>query len=328
MARAMRIAKIALLMPLLLSVSIAPDKRFPAPQPAGALALGSLLQPGQRVSIGPGVDVVGAWTLRGGFGLFGNYSGLAALPDGRLVALGDRNGYLVFAQPGGPPGRVIYGMPFPGTWSRQGQSFDGEAITALNGRAQFLVACEGTGTLSLFDNGLKRFRQLAVPALREWGHNQGPEAMRQLADGRLVLIAEMRAHWFDRRRYPGLIFRGVPQPGEKPGRFVMVMPEGYRPTELAQLPDGRVLVVGRKFTPAGFRSVIVTADAAALRDGAEVQTREIARIDDPRFSDNYEGMAITRDGAGATVIWLISDSNTTVWLQRTIVLKLRIRSGD
>lgn len=326
MGRAMRLAKLAMLMPLLLSVSVAPDNRSPPLQPAGALGIGPLLKPGQQVAIGPQADLVGAWVLRGGFGLFGNYSALAALPDGRLLALGDRNGFLVFAPPGARPKRAIYGMPFPPTWSRQGQSFDGEAITRVKGGTQVLVACEGTGTLSLFESNLKTFQQISVPALREWGHNQGPEAMRQLADGRLVLIAEMRADWFDRRRYPGLIFRGVPKPGERPGRFVMVMPEGYRPTELAQLPDGRLLVLGRKFTPTGFHTVIVAADPAAVRDGAEVQTREIARISDPRFRENYEGMAITSDGEGRPAIWLISDSNTTVWLQRTLLLKLRLRS--
>ncbi len=325
----MRLAKIALLLPLLLSVTVAPEKRAPVFEPKGALAHAAILKLGERISVGAGVDIVGAWTLRGGFALFGNYSALVALPDGRLLAVGDRNSYLVFAPPGAARRPVFYGMPFPPDWSLRRQSYDAEAISVIHGagvgKARYLVACEGTDQFSLFEANLRRFKQVRVPALRAWEQNQGPEAMRQLADGRVVTIAEMRARWFDRRRYPGLVFRGVPHGGEQPGRFVLVMPEGYRPTELAQLPDGRLLVLGRKFTPTGFHSVIVTADPAAVRSGAEVQTQEIARIDDPRVRENYEGMAITQERDGTPVIWLISDSNTTVWLQRTLLLKLRLR---
>jgi hypothetical protein len=50
----------------------------------------------------------------------------------------------------------------------------------------------------------------------------------------------------------------------------------------------------------------------------------IARIDDPRIHDNYEGMAVTREADGSQIVWLVSDSNEMVWAQRTLLLKLRI----
>lgn len=216
-------------------------------------------------------------------------------------------------------------MPFPVTWARDGHSFDSEAISALWGSRSFLVSGEGSDKVTLFESDLHRFHQVTVPALREWGYNQGPEAMRQLMDGRVVLIGEMRQRWYDRTRYPGLIYRGVPTQIEEPGHFVLVMPEGFRPTDLAQLPDGRLLVLGRKLTAIGFYSVIVEADLADLRDGAEVRTRLMARIGDPRIRENYEGMAIESTRDGSSTVWLISDSNTMLWLQRTILLKLRMR---
>lgn len=322
----MRLLKLFLLLPLLLSVTIRPDDRAPVLEPRGAIAVADLLAAQPASSAGPGARIVGAWALRSGLRLFGNYSALTALPDGRLLALGDRNDYLVLAPPGGARRRAIVGMPFPDIWSREGKSFDGEAITALAGSTRLLVACEGTDKLALFESDMHRFREITVPALRAWGINQGPEAMRQLADGRVVMVAEMRARWFDRTRYPGLIFRGVPRKGERPGRFELVMPEGFRPTEMAQLPDDRVLVLGRKLTATGFHSVIVETDPGALRDGAVVATREVARIADPRLRENYEGMAVTREPDGSSAVWLISDSNTMTWLQRTILLKLRLRS--
>ena len=50
----------------------------------------------------------------------------------------------------------------------------------------------------------------------------------------------------------------------------------------------------------------------------------LARIDDPRIRENYEGMTVTREKDGSQAIWLISDSNEMVWAQRTLLLKLRI----
>jgi hypothetical protein len=85
-------------------------------------------------------------------------------------------------------------------------------------------------------------------------------------------------------------------------------------------------VLGRTFTLAGFRSTISLLDPRAIRPGAVVMTHEIARIDDPRFQENYEGMAVTQERDGTPIVWLMSDSNAMVWLQRTILLKLQLRN--
>jgi len=68
-------------------------------------------------------------------------------------------------------------------------------------------------------------------------------------------------------------------------------------------------------------------DPAAIRPGAQVAPRPIAWIGDPRIRDNYEGMVATPEADGSTAIWLISDSNEMVWLQRTLLLKLRLPRG-
>ncbi|BEU98918.1 esterase-like activity of phytase family protein [Novosphingobium olei] len=329
----MRLIKLFLLLPLLVLLLVAgvirdrDPLRQPRLEPQGALGLTDLLGASGPIAVGPDVQIVGAWAMRGGFPLFGNYSALTFLPDGRLFALGDRNSYLVMQTPDRGTGPVAVGMPFPVTWPDLHISTDAESVSAIAGTGQLLVGREGTDRLAVFDPDMTRFHEIRVRELREWGFNQGPEAMRQLADGRLVLIAEMRQHWYDRSRYPGFVFRGIPQPGERPARFVLDMPEGFRPTELAQLPDGRVLVLGRKFTVTGFYSVIVTADPGDIRAGAEVRTQEIARIGDSRVRENYEGMAVRPERDGSATIWLVSDSNTMVWLQRTILLKLHVRKA-
>ncbi|WP_408586810.1 esterase-like activity of phytase family protein [Novosphingobium sp.] len=324
----MRFVKISLLALLLATNGMRDSVRAPAP-PDKAVVFDDLMRGPRAIDIGEHLAIAGAWALRGGDGSLGNYSALVALPDGRLLTFSDRNAWLAFS----PPERaarpaVVFGRPYPPVWRLQRQSSDVESATRVPATGEILVGCEGTGSLSLFRADLAAFRRIRVPALAEWSVNQGPEAMRLLDDGRLVIVGEGHANTFDRRHYPGLLFSGVPRNGAAPRRFVLEMPEGFRPTELAQLPDGRVLVLGRKFTLAGFRSVIVTADPRAFRPGATVRTHEIARIEDPRVRDNYEGMTVTRDGDGQVAVWLVSDSNAMVWLQRTILLKLRFRSGE
>lgn len=273
-----------------------------------------------------GLKLAGAWQLTSSDRGFGNFSALGQFADGRFISVGDRNTFMIFPAPDAPgPWEPVLGRPFHTEIPDIRMQADSESLIVDPQTQQVLVGYENALNLLWMTPAMRPVGMIAVPALREWPENQGPEAMARLADGRLVIMGEVYAHKFNRRLHPGLVFAGMPQSFEKPGRFELAMPEGYRPTDLAQLPDGRLLVLGRKFTIAGFRSVILTADPAQLRAGAVLSTHEIARIDDPRIRDNYEGMAVTREADGSVSIWLISDSNLMVALQRTLVLKLRFR---
>jgi len=204
----------------------------------------------------------------------------------------------------------------------------------LPGRGDLLMIDEGTPELFTFTARLQRLGKRTIPALDEWSVNQGPEASVLLADGRTVMIQEGYANTgaggmagafavgIDRTIHAGFVFRGVPQDRESPARFRLAMPAGYRPTELARLPDGRLLLLGRKFTLAGFRSLIGLVDPQAIRPGATVPVRVVAHLADSRLRDNYEGMTVTPESDGRVAVWLISDSNDMVLLQRTLLLKL------
>ncbi|MCW1382125.1 esterase-like activity of phytase family protein [Novosphingobium sp. KCTC 2891] len=323
----MRIAKIPLLLAAL-AVTFVGGGKFPRDVRDRQIVFRDLLAGEAPVRIGNELEVAGAWWMRSRQSSFGNYSALAIMPGGRLLAISDRNAMLAFARPDGSLHQpAFFGRPLPDDFRLARLSADAEAVSLIPSTGELLVAVEGSDRIFALRRDFKAFRTFTVPALWEWPVNQGPEAAQVLADGRLVLIGETYAHRFDRRLHPALLFPGLPRAGEAPGRFLLEMPEGYRPTDLAQMPDGRLLVLGRKFTLMGFRSVIMTADPAALRAGAVVRTHEIARIDDPRVRDNYEGMAVSRERDGSTAIWIISDSNAMVWMQRTILLKLRFRSG-
>lgn len=271
-----------------------------------------------------GLELAGAWQLVSPDTGFGNLSALGQFADGRMVAVGDRNTFMIFPRPDAPgTWRPVMGRPFLHHIRGIQMQGDAESLSVDPRTQQVLVGYENALNLIRMSPQMQPIGKISIPAMREWPPNQGPEAMARLADGRLVIVAEVYGHAFNRRLHPALVFPGEPKSFEVPGRFEVAMPEGYRPTELAQLPDGRLLLLGRKFTIAGFRSVILTADPKQLRPGAVLQTHEIARIDDPRIRDNYEGMVITREADGSVSIWLISDSNLMVALQRTLVLKLR-----
>ena len=81
---------------------------------------------------------------------------------------------------------------------------------------------------------------------------------------------------------------------------------------MAQLPDGRLLVLVRHITvDRWFESKLMLVDPAAIRPGATIEGREIANFTVPVTRDNFEGLAITQEG-GARIVWLASDESDYV----------------
>lgn len=298
------------------------------PQSADRRILRADLMPGLRAAGVPhlgGVELAGAWHYWSANREFGNYSALVGWPDGTLAAIGDRNDALAFDRPDrAGPWRARAAEPFAATIPGLRTQADAESATVWPDGRTLLVGYEGGHHLVRMTRAFRPFAQISVPALAEWPENRGPEAMARLADGRLVIVGEVYFSLWDRVRHPGFVFATMPRNGARPGRFTLAMPEGFRPVDMAQAPDGRLLVLGRKLTLLGFSTTLLWADSRVIRPGALVPTHEIARITDRRIRENYEGMALTRGAAGGTDIWLISDSNQMERLQRTLLLKLRL----
>jgi len=323
----MRVFKLALLL-----LALLPTTCFRAPKPPRVwerrVEIADLM-PALR-AVGPlpetgSLQLVGAWRLKARTRDFGNFSGLAQTDRG-FITVGDRGGVLWFPRPDRPaPWRTQLTRLIDLEWGKHHYPTDAEAVAVEPGTGDLLVGYEDSPAMERYSPDLAVRTRIVLPVLREWPPNQGPEAMTRLADGRTVIVGEVYARWLDRTLHPAVAFPGEPRPQERPARFELRMPPGYRPCELAQMPDGRMLVLGRNFSLVGFRSVIAMFAPSDIRPGATITPREIARINDPRIRENYEGMTVTREPDGSAAIWLISDSNQMVWAQRTLLLKLRLK---
>jgi hypothetical protein len=65
-------------------------------------------------------------------------------------------------------------------------------------------------------------------------------------------------------------------------------------------------------------------DASAVKPGARLNGEEIAHFTMHENIDNMEGMALRRDGGGHTLLYMISDDNYNLVLQRTVLLMFEV----
>jgi hypothetical protein len=113
-------------------------------------------------------------------------------------------------------------------------------------------------------------------------------------------------------------------PDRRGFRFSYRPPAGFKPTDIAELPDGRLLVLNRRFTVVdGFRVVLTLVEPGQIAAGRTVQGRALARFAPPLLSDNFEGIAMVREANGGVGFWIVSDDNQSR-LQQSLLLKFRI----
>lgn len=273
-------------------------------------------------AVGPGLALAGAWELDSRSGDFGGYSALVPLPGGTLLALSDRGRLLRF-DPRRPAAPAV--LRALGAAERSDKrSYDVESATRDPRSGAIWLGYEGRNAIARLDPALEaEAREVDPKAMRHWPGNRGAEAMVRLADGRFVVLSEMLGGW-RRPAAEGLLFAGDPVEGAAPATFRFVPPAGFRPTDMAQLPDGRVLVLLRKIEfglPPHLASRLVLADPATIAAGREWAWRPVAEIRAPLPRENYEGLAVEPRAGGGARLWLISDDNSSA-IQRTLLLAL------
>ena len=158
----------------------------------------------------------------------------------------------------------------------------------------------------------------APPGLEGAPANGGLESLAVLPDGRLFTIAET----FTPPDRPELRHAWLGVPGRWTSLYWQPSP-GFHPTDAAILPDGRALVLERRFSLLGgfsARLVMTAPDALrSAREGAVLHGETILMLDDaPLPSENWEAVAVTRFG-DQTLVALISDDNESI-LQRSLLL--------
>lgn len=287
----------------------------------------------------PGRARVGALTYLGGLWLrspdpaFGGFSALHV--RGRdFTMVSDMGNVVTFSMGSDWHPRAVRFGDLPGGpdtgWKKEDR--DSESLTVDPATGQLWIGFERVNQVWRYAPGFARAeRWSAPPAMQDWSTNEGPEAMVRLSDGSILLFAEGHGRFrVGRKRprlplHPALLFRS--DPTEAPMRgfaFALRLPSPeYRVSDATELPDGRILVLTRRFGwPAGFTNMLVLVDRAEIRPGHIATGRAIATLAPPVIHDNFEGITALREN-GHTVLWLVSDDNNNI-LQRTLLLKFRL----
>lgn len=261
---------------------------------------------------------------------FGGWSGMVLAPDGRsLVAVSDTGVWLTATLTHDKAGRLT-GMTaaeldpmldLAGQPMKSKRLADAEAL-ARDRDGSLLVAFEGVHRIWRYGpserpQAAKPMQVATPPLLRQAPRNGGLEAMTVLADGRLLAVTEDFLN--DRGDIVGWLRDA------EGWHEIAYLPTGqFKPTEVAQLPDGDVLVLERRYTMVGGVAARLQRLAlASLRPGARLEGKELAQLIPPVNVDNMEALAAVRASDGSTLIYLLSDDNFNP-LQRTLLLQFRL----
>lgn len=287
----------------------------------------------------PQLDRIGAFAFRGAVEVtgpgpgVGGLSGLAVTDGGRqFVAVSDV-GAVVLGRLHHAGGRLagvsdLTVKPLAGIPPRRGlgRENDSEEIVALPDGG-WLVSFEGRHRILRYppdfgQSGGAPVELPLAPGMAGLPLNGGLEALTRLRDGRLLAFAEgLNDGLAERPAWIG----GPPlkAPGDWSALTYRAAP-GFRPTSAAVLPDGDALVLERHFTPlTGVKARIVRVALADLKPGATVQGEELALLEPPLLTDNYEGIAAVPGVGGETLVYVVSDDNFSA-LQRTYLLMLAL----
>ena len=321
------------LLALLLVICLAPTWLRDAPrapnreQRVAAVPL-SLPPQAHREAVLGAFRLEGAWSLVSQHDDFGSFSALILRENQQFLALSDMGHALDFPAPDGPPGATHLRQIQP-VRSYMKADYDAEAAARDTVTGQIWISWETTNSISRHAADLRREKSVAPPEM-DWGINSGPESLVRMADGRFLVLREGFADGLDGQDHAALLFPNDPVEGARPVRFVLRGPQGLKPTDAAQLPDGRVLVLFRKLVwpmPPRFAGSLAIGDPAAIRSGAVWRLREVAKLSSSLEVDNFEGLAVEPGEGGRLNVWLIADDNGAV-SQRSLLWKLTVNPQD
>jgi hypothetical protein len=261
---------------------------------------------------------LGAWTLTSNNSRFGGISAMQV--EGRdVTAFSDAGWLFRFALP--RRGRVTTARigPLPEGPGGGERKSDRDIESMLVSGSKAWIGFERRNAIWRYDRTDWHVEQWAAPAaMRRWPANRGPEAMLRLKDGRFVVFAEGKG---SEAASQAILFAGDPSRRGTPAvRMTYAKPRGYRTTDAALLPDGRALLLNRRFAfLEGVTAKLSLVDLSGMKAGAVLRGVELADFHRPVNVDNMEALSVTRE-AGRTILWIASDDNYSP-LQRTLLMK-------
>lgn len=339
-----RVRDVAIGLPALLAVlSLATACSTAAREPAAAAPIEIEARALALNLDDPGAATVGKLRWRGGLLLtskeprFGGWSDLWIAPDGRgLRSISDEGSWLTATLRYDGEGRLI-GIAAGTIGSLRGENgqllvekihTDAEALARLPDGG-WLVAFERDHRLLRYPPGDERagqglagrpVRLTAPPEVRRQPVNGGIEGMLVMPDRRTVLISEE----FSER--PGSMVGWIVDGSDATWRkfHYQTRDTDHRPTSIALLPGGDIVLLERAFDPArGVRVAVKRLRPADIVPDAVVRGEELAWLRHPLAVDNLEGIAAATGPRGETLLWLLSDNNFNP-LQRTILLHFEL----
>ncbi len=299
----------------------------PAPAPRlGSPAVATLTASPVRLDEGdPSARRIGPLIFRRGWALSSanpRFGGLSAMhvEGGQVLAISDDAHLMRFPLPGAGPARVAITPLRAGPGDRESKfNRDTEAMLVEGDRVW--LAYERHNMIWRHRRSDWAAESASRPRLmRRWGRNSGAEAMVRLADGRFLVFAEGGGGTFS----AVAMFDGDPaDPAVRAVGLRLRRLPGFRITDAGLLPDGRLLILSRRFDwMTGFSAKLAVADTNRLREGATIEPREIAHFAPPLTADNFEALSVAREG-GRTIVRIASDDNF-LRLQRTLLLEFEL----
>ncbi len=277
----------------------------------------------KRATVGR-LTFLAAWELRSDNGDFGGISALVALKDGRFLGVSDAGALIGFGMAGDARADRPFIAALPGAFGKgityKDRDSEGIAYDPVSGK--IWVSYEHKHAIRRFPASMSRVDGMVRPKMmRSWPRNSGAEALVRLADGRFLAFAEGGP---GDGIYPAIQFSGDPvEPGTTQFPFRYRPTDGYRITDVTQLPDGRLLLLERRIGfPEGFTAKLLILDPAKIMRNTTVSGDVIATLEPPLLVDNMEGLTITQDH-GRSIVWLVSDNNFNA-IQRTLLMKFAL----
>ncbi len=267
---------------------------------------------------------LGAWELRSENSDFGGISGVAIGPGSRFLAISDAGTLIAFTLSEPNHLKSSFIAPLPGAAGTEYHERDSEGMAYDPASGRIWVSYEWRHAIRRFPAALSRVDGIRrIEFAQGWGANGGIEAIVRLPDGRFIAFNETQ------RRQDGslsaFMFSGDPvERGSSVTSFGYRAPEGYRPTDAAMLPDGRLLILNRQVNfPRGFSVKLTIIDPADISKDFAVQPITIATLATPLLIDNMEALAVTEE-AEQNIVWMLSDDNFSP-LQRTLLMKFALQ---